>query len=149
MIKKVFLYSVACIVLLVALLFGYRSTLSAPINTSQLDYYFRTLEENNKAMGSVAVFKQGEQIYARSFGYADVDKSIKANLDTSYRIGSTSKTYTAVLILKAIEEGKLELAPRVRRTGSSCIKPSCIKPSCFEPGCFEPDCFAPGLSQVA
>lgn len=109
MIKKVFLYSVAFIVLLAVLLFGYRSTLSAPINTPQLDYYFRTLEENNKAMGSVAVFKQGEQIYARAFGYADVDNAIKANLDTSYRIGSTSKTYTAVLILKAVEEGRLEL----------------------------------------
>jgi len=42
-------------------------------------------------------------------GYADIDTKQKPNQKTKYRIGSISKTFTAVLIFKAIEEEKLDL----------------------------------------
>ena len=39
---------------------------------AKLDNYFDILEENNKFMGSVAVAKNGEIIYTKSVGFADV-----------------------------------------------------------------------------
>jgi CubicO group peptidase (beta-lactamase class C family) len=76
---------------------------------NKLDNYFNTLEENNKFMGSVAVSKNGEIIYKKSIGLADVENNIKATENSKYRIGSISKSFTAVLALKAVEQNKLDL----------------------------------------
>jgi len=76
---------------------------------TKLDNYFNALEENNKFMGSVTVSKNGEIIYTRTIGLADVEDNKKATENSKYRIGSISKTFTAVLILKAVEEKKLSL----------------------------------------
>lgn len=75
----------------------------------KLDNYFNVLEKNNKFMGSVSVSKNGEIIYTKSIGLADVENNLKATENTKYRIGSISKTFTSVLIMKAVEANKLNL----------------------------------------
>lgn len=79
------------------------------IDTQKLDLYFKTLETHNKFMGSLAISQNGQPIYAKSVGYADVEHNRKANENTKYRIGSISKTFTSVLLFKAIENKKLSL----------------------------------------
>lgn len=76
---------------------------------TKLDNYFNALEQNDKFMGSVAVSKNGEIIYKKSIGFADVENNIKATEKSKYRIGSITKSFTTVLILKAVEEKKLNL----------------------------------------
>ncbi len=76
---------------------------------AKLDAYFDQLEQHDKFMGSVAVSRNGEIIYTRSVGYIDVENKLKANENSKYRIGSISKTFTTVLVMKAVEEKKLEL----------------------------------------
>ena len=76
---------------------------------AKLDNYFCKLEENNKFMGSVAVAKNGEIIYTKTVGFADVENNVKATEKSKYRIGSVSKSFTAVLVLKAVEEKKIDL----------------------------------------
>lgn len=76
---------------------------------AKLDAYFDQLEQHDKFMGSVAVSCNGEIIYTRSVGYTDVENKVKANENSKYRIGSISKTFTTVLVMKAVEEKKLEL----------------------------------------
>lgn len=98
--------------ILSALLIGIFSQIGfaqTSFDKEKLDSYFNLLEENNKFMGSVAVSKDGEIIYTKSVGFADVEKNIKATENSKYRIGSISKSFTAVLVLKAIEENKLDL----------------------------------------
>lgn len=75
----------------------------------KLDNYFNALEGNNRFMGSVAVSKNGEIIYTKSIGLSDVENNVKATENSKYRIGSISKSFTAVLILKAVEEKRLTL----------------------------------------
>lgn len=82
---------------------------SQNIDKQKLDAYFGQLEANNKFMGSVAVSQNGNLLYTKSVGFTDVEKSIKSNENTKYRIGSISKMFTSVLILKAAEENKLSL----------------------------------------
>ncbi|WP_257669787.1 serine hydrolase domain-containing protein [Parapedobacter tibetensis] len=79
------------------------------LDKTKLDNYFDALEKNDKFMGSVAISHNGTLIYTRSVGYLDVANSQKANKNTKYRIGSISKTFTATLVLKAVEEKKLSL----------------------------------------
>ena len=78
-------------------------------NSTQLDDYFNALETSNKFMGSIAISKNGELLYTRSVGFADAEKKLKANSNSKYRIGSITKTFTSVLVLKAVEEQKLSL----------------------------------------
>lgn len=85
------------------------------IDTQKLDLYFKTLEANNKFMGSLAISQNGQQIYVKSVGYADVEHNRKANENTKYRIGSISKTFTSVLIFKAIENKKLGLNQTIEK----------------------------------
>lgn len=82
---------------------------SQNFDKNKLDNYFNVLEQNNKFMGSVAISKNGEIIYTKSIGLADVENSLKATEKTKYRIGSISKSFTAVLTLKAVENKKLDL----------------------------------------
>lgn len=84
-------------------------TYAQSIDSKKLDAYFAVLDQNNKFMGSVAVSKNGEIIYSNTIGYSDVENKTKANRNSKYRIGSISKTFTAVLLLKAVEEKKINL----------------------------------------
>lgn len=79
------------------------------IDKSKLDNYFNALEANNKFMGSVAVSKGGVIIYSKSVGFSDVENKVRADANSKYRIGSISKTFTSVLVLKAVEGKKLTL----------------------------------------
>jgi CubicO group peptidase (beta-lactamase class C family) len=80
---------------------------SQNLDKTKLDNYFNALEQNNKFMGSVAVSKNGEIIYTKSIGFADVENKVKATENSKYRIGSISKSFTTVLILKAVEQKKI------------------------------------------
>jgi len=79
------------------------------IDKSKLDAYFDVLSSNNRFMGSVAIAQGDKLIYSKSVGFADVEQGLKASANTKYRIGSITKTFTAVLALKAVEENKLSL----------------------------------------
>lgn len=82
---------------------------SQTFNQSKLDSVFDVLEAHDKFMGSVAITKNGNPIYSRTLGYADLENLKSPNSTTKYRIGSISKTFTATLILMAFEEGKIGL----------------------------------------
>lgn len=83
---------------------------SQTFNTKRMDSLLHVLEEKGKFMGSIAVSQNGKLLYTNAIGYSDVEASKKATTQTKYRIGSISKTFTAVLILKAVEEKKLTLS---------------------------------------
>lgn len=84
---------------------------SQNINKAKLDSLFDLLAAKDKAMGSVAISKNGTILYSRAIGYSflSASKQKKATTDTKYRIGSITKTFTATMIFQLIEEGKLQL----------------------------------------
>jgi len=63
--------------------------------------------------GAVALVRDGKLIYARGFGYADVENKTPVQPDALFRIASVSKTLTSAAIMKLVEEGKLRLDDRV------------------------------------
>lgn len=98
-------------IVLISLLIGCLTQIGVAqtFDKAKLAHYFNTLEENNKFMGSVAVSKNGEIIYSKAIGFADIENNLKATENTKYRIGSITKSFTAVLVLKAIEEKRIAL----------------------------------------
>ncbi len=75
----------------------------------KLDEYFEHLLYHRKFMGSAAISFNDSIIYTKSVGFADAGTEKPITSDTRFRIGSITKTFTAVLILQAIEEKKLTL----------------------------------------
>ncbi|MDQ3181021.1 MAG: beta-lactamase family protein [Acidobacteriota bacterium] len=86
---------------------GYSQTL----DKAKLDKFFDTLAEKNKAMGSLAISKNGNVIYSRAVGYSQILEKEKkpSTASTKYRIGSITKMFTATMIFQLVEEGKLKL----------------------------------------
>lgn len=82
---------------------------SQTFDGTKLDNYFQELEKSNNFFGSVVLSENGKIIYTKVIGFSDLETKLKPNIDTKYRIGSISKTFTSVLILKAVEEKKLTL----------------------------------------
>ena len=63
---------------------------------------------------SVGIIHNGELIWDKSYGLADVEHSVPATSKTLYRIASISKTFTATAILQLRDAGKIELKDPIR-----------------------------------
>ena len=62
----------------------------------------------------MAVVKDGQVVYAKGFGFRDVQKGLKVTPDTLFAIGSCSKAFTATALAILVDEGKLEWDKPVR-----------------------------------
>ncbi len=64
---------------------------------------------------SIAVAKDGEVVFARGYGDADVENAVAARPETVYRIGSITKQFTASIIMRLVERGEISLDDPVTR----------------------------------
>lgn len=71
------------------------------------------LQKWDIAGASVAVAYRGHIVFARGYGYADRDTGRLVQPDTRFRTQSAGKIFTAALVLKLVEEGRLSLDDRV------------------------------------
>lgn len=59
---------------------------------------------------TVSIVKDGELIFARGYGYQDIDKDVPVDPETSlFRIGSTSKLFTWTSVMQQVERGNIDL----------------------------------------
>lgn len=68
-----------------------------------------TMQEKLLPGVELSVFRNGNVIYREGFGKSDVGAGTGVNADTSFPIGSVSKTFTALAMLQLIENGEAEL----------------------------------------
>ena len=87
------------------------------LNTAKLDSFFNAVSANDQVMGSFIISKNGKTIYHKVIGYSQIegDKKIPATQETQYRIGSITKTFTAVMIFQLIDEKKLSLDTKLSK----------------------------------
>jgi len=63
----------------------------------------------------VAVFKDGAPVLVKGYGSANLELNVPVTNDKIFRIGSVTKQFTAVALLKLQEEGKLSLDDKLSR----------------------------------
>ena len=63
---------------------------------------------------AVGVVERGHLVFARGFGYRDVDQHLPVTPDTLFALGSCSKTFTATAIALLADEGRITLDTPVR-----------------------------------
>jgi len=90
-----------------AFLLGFFQAQAQEFNPEKLDKYLEQLDIHNKAMCSVAIARAGSIVYQNQIGFASVQENKKTDGETIFRIGSISKTFTSVIVLQLIEEGRL------------------------------------------
>lgn len=100
MFKKVIFLSAICVS---ALAFSQQNI------KQKLGNYIDSLYAHHKVSGSFAIAENGNFTFQKAVGFADAEKNSKANINTQYRVGSVTKIFTAVLMMKAVEEKKISL----------------------------------------
>jgi CubicO group peptidase (beta-lactamase class C family) len=63
----------------------------------------------------VAVVQNGEIIFSKSYGYANLQDSVPVNNKSVFSINSCTKAFTGVAIMQLVEEGKVDLDAPVSR----------------------------------
>ena len=90
----------------------------APINTTgeavaglePFDELFTSfLAEHSIPGAAVCISRGGTIIYARGFGYADVEAKEPVDPEALFRIASVSKPITGVAVMQLVEQGKVSL----------------------------------------
>jgi len=72
------------------------------------------LERTHTPGLSIAIVTRDSVVWAAGLGFADVASRRPATSETLFRIGSTSKTFTALMILLLEQEGRLRLDDPIR-----------------------------------
>ena len=69
----------------------------------------KLMEELTTPGLSVAVVKDYEILWAKAYGYADVEADRAANVETLFQAASISKPVSAMAVLKAVQDGRFGL----------------------------------------
>ncbi|MRJ44143.1 serine hydrolase [Idiomarina loihiensis] len=76
----------------------------------KLDDFIESYAENREFNGSALISYKGNVLLEKGYGYANMEWKIPNSVDTKFRIASTTKPFTAALVLKLVEEGKIKLS---------------------------------------
>ena len=75
-----------------------------------LDAWINASMKNQEQPGlSIGIVYNQDLIWAKGFGFADIDNKVAATPSTLYRIASISKLFTSTAIMQLRDEGKLQL----------------------------------------
>ncbi len=111
MTKKNTLFPILALLLLIA------GCANSSFNTEiqQYDEKLELLKNEYKIPSiSVAILHNQEVIFSKGYGNTDIEKNIAATDSTPYRIASITKPIASAVILKLIEEGKLNLDGKIK-----------------------------------
>src|SRR5262245_65512548 len=66
---------------------------------------------------SAAIVKDQKVVWAKGFGYADLENKIPATEHTSYHLASLTKTFASTILMQLVQEGKVKLDDPVSKYG--------------------------------
>ena len=78
-----------------------------------LDLRLRSAQAEGLPSISAAVVRRGEIVWSGSVGLANLEDGVAATPQTQYRIGSITKTFTAVAVMQLRERGLVDLDDRL------------------------------------
>lgn len=95
-------------ILFVSLL-GVSSMLAAQSNTAKVDSLIKAYIQLNKFNGTVLATQRGEVVFNKSYGFSDVSTKKLVLSNSIFQIGSLTKPFTALLILKLFDDKKISI----------------------------------------
>src|SRR5579862_790307 len=92
---------------------GQATVIPVPSLAAYDDLMTGFMREHKPPGAALAVTYHGRLVYARGFGYADLDKREPVDPVSLFRIASVSKPFTAAAVMHLVENGRLKLDDRV------------------------------------
>ena len=102
---------------------GAQGTTGAPVASDkaadalfgELDARIETAMKRYHVPGvAVGVYWQGRE-HLKGFGVTNVDHPLPVDADTLFRIGSTTKTFTATAMMRLVDQGRVDLTAPARK----------------------------------
>ena len=81
----------------------------------RVDVLFAHLNDGIQPGAAVLVIENGERVYSNAFGFADIDAEKRIDSNSTFRLASVSKQFTAMGIVALAEQGKLDLDDPIAR----------------------------------
>lgn len=75
----------------------------------EIDHIIKSYEAIHKFNGTALIHYQNKTIFEKSYGWQDAEKKIANQNKSVYQIASLTKSFTALVIVKLNEEGKLSV----------------------------------------
>lgn len=85
------------------------------VDPVEIDALFADVAKDNAPGCAVAVFRAGEVMFAKGYGLAQIENRVPIAPTTVFDIGSTSKQFTAAVVLLLQKDGKLALDDDIRK----------------------------------
>ena len=102
------------LVIAIICLVGAQDPAGEPTLEERVDRVFARFDNTRSPGCSIGVIRDGEFVLRRGYGMANLELGAPLNSSSVFRIGSTSKQFTAAAIVLLAEEGKLSLDDDVR-----------------------------------
>ena len=99
----------------IAVLFAFVARPAIAQDATRIDQVVKYFAGDSRFMGSVLVAKDGAVVFSRAYGFANLEWQIPNTVDTRFRIGSTSKQFTAAAVLLLEEGGKLHTDDLIKK----------------------------------
>lgn len=94
------------------------SIFAQPASTVDLkaldEYYAQMVEDWDVPSAAIGIVKDGELIFAKTYGVMEEGKKAKPDANTLYAIASNSKAFTTAVIGMLVQEGKLDWNDKVK-----------------------------------
>ncbi len=108
-------FRIKCVLLSAIIVVFLCSTANADRLTDQVDRLFKTWDKPDSPGCALGVIKNGQFIYKRGYGMANLEYNIPLTSRSVFRIGSTSKQFTAMCIALLEEQGKISVDDSIRK----------------------------------
>ncbi|MBZ0178640.1 MAG: serine hydrolase [Melioribacteraceae bacterium] len=105
--RKIF-FIISAFVLLIGIV-----ELNAQDKAQKIDEFIQKMVEYNSFTGTALAADNREVIFKKGYSFANREWNIPNDVDTKFRLGSITKQFTAAIILKLREEGKLKLEDKI------------------------------------
>ncbi|MCO6512092.1 MAG: beta-lactamase family protein [Aridibacter famidurans] len=106
--------------LLIAVLLAICPSVYGQSLSQQIDSYVSSREKGLEFSGVVLVALDGKVVVQNAYGLADHEYSVPNTPRTRFRIGSVTKPFTAIAVMKLQETGKLDIEDSICRFISDC-----------------------------
>jgi CubicO group peptidase (beta-lactamase class C family) len=83
--------------------------------TSRIEEYLTSSVERAQFNGTVLIARDGQILFCRGYGMANLEHDVPCGPNTKFRLGSITKQFTAMAILILQERGKLSVADKVKK----------------------------------
>jgi CubicO group peptidase (beta-lactamase class C family) len=78
-----------------------------------IDRLFSSYDRPGVPGAAVVVIKNGDVVFARGYGFADIENRIRVTERTNFRLASLTKAFTAMAVMLLVREGRLDVDERV------------------------------------